>query len=414
MCNFQDGWVCRYMRLKFFSASGFCCGVRSVRLFICIFWLFISTVFPCYGQQIVFTGKVMGPVTNLFSVSVPAELSAQTAGGRSQRPEKITEHIQWRDVDPDVSRTGLVAFASNREAHAGIDLSRSSESFDIFLAGDDGVQVLTRTAEDEMMPKFSPDGDLLAFIRERSALVLLEMASRKEHVVYQAEEVLDFSWAPDSTAIAVAARSHERGRIVLIDCGDGCVPEKNAYRDLIRFQRLPDSAGAASEIGCVECGSALALSWSPQGNRLAYIFHPDFVGDRRLQVIDLDGTQLLTLSQNGQQVQDSPSWSPDGSSILYAALVDYQFQYDEAERRKKYRGSLQVFRAQLDGEPVLVAGSMAAARAPVFLGADKFAYLKSDSLVARHYALVISDFAQGSESVVFDRVARNAKLVVRP
>jgi len=356
----------------------------------------------------------MGPVSNIYSVSIPADLSALEAGVSTHGVKKITDHLRWRDIDPDVSRTGLVVFASNREEGVGIDLSRSDESFDIFVRESGKVQAITDTEEDEMMPKFSPDAEQLAFVRERRSLVVVNMATRKEHVVYQSQEVLDFSWSPDGESIAVAERNRTQGRIVMVDRAAEAMEKNTGHRVLVRFDRFPKSVDDTRKNYCAKCGSAVALSWSHQGNYLAYVFHPDFSGERELQIVGLDDLGVMTLSLDGQQVQDIPSWSPDGESILYSALVDFQFQYDETEHRKEYRGSLQIFRTNIDGEHLLVAGSEGAARAPVFLDTDRFAYLKSDSLSARQYALVVRDFTQASESVVFDRVARNAKLVVSP
>ena len=394
--------------------------LRPTRFVFGALCLFLSATFTCYGQEIVFSGKVMGPVSNIYSVFAPASLSQldavdsrKEAGGRALK--RITENIRWRDIDPDVSRSGLVTFASNRGVNTGIDLSRSEDSFDIFLADGARVHALTNTVADEMLPKFSPSGEQVAFVRERRMLVLLDMATKSERILYRAEEILDFSWSQKGSGIALAVRNRKEGKIVVADCVINCESAGNEFRNLVRFKRLSKRFGGKDGSSCVDCGSVVAVSWSPQGKHLAYVFHPDISGERRLQMISLQGDpEVYTLSGKGQQVQDSPSWSPDGRSLLYSALVDYQFQYDDAEHRKKYRGSLQIFRVNLNGERTRVAVSESAVRAPVFLEADRFAYLKSDSLVARQYALVVGEFDSAAESVVFDRVARNSKLAVRP
>ena len=61
------------------------------------------------------------------------------------------------------------------------------------------------------------------------------------------------------------------------------------------------------------------LRWSPDGSRLVY---EGLVGDRtEIWTIGIDGSIPLRLTVNDQEERD-PSWSRDGRSIYYVALVD--------------------------------------------------------------------------------------------
>ena len=61
------------------------------------------------------------------------------------------------------------------------------------------------------------------------------------------------------------------------------------------------------------------LRWSPDGSRLVY---EGLVGDRtEIWTVGIDGSVPLRLTVNDQEERD-PSWSRDGQSIYYVALVD--------------------------------------------------------------------------------------------
>ncbi|WP_158078590.1 TolB family protein [Microbulbifer mangrovi] len=367
-----------------------------------------------------FSAKVMGPVSNIYSYS---------AGSFEERNsknslKKITENIRWRDIDADISSQGFVVFSSNREADESIDISRSDEAFDLYLYRGDSTSLrsLTATPQDEMSPKFSPDGTRVAFIRERKTLVVLALGSVNERVQFEAEEILDFDWSPDGKSLAVAARNQKRGEILLLECTRDCLQQRASISELASFLRQSGVQDhSVAQGGCAACGSAVTLAWSPTGDRLAYVFHPDTPAARSLWIMEMTGdpvssraTVPLQLSAQTHQVQDAPSWSRDGQSLLYAALVDYRFHYDESRHRKVYEGSMQVFIAGLDGKRAALTDKQVAAHAPVFMDSDRVAYLQAEDLSAREYALVIRNLADASEQRIFDGVARGSGLAVRP
>lgn len=406
------------MRLKFFSSFHHQCRFCFFRM--AVYAVLCALSLPLLAQEIVFSAKVMGPVSNIYSYSADAFNGLDS----SIKLKKITENIRWRDIDADVSVQGLVVFSSNREANKKIDISRRNEAFDLYLyrGNQDSLTPLTGTLEDEMSPKFSPDGNRVAFIRQRKSLVVLALDSGKERVQFEAEEILDFDWSPDGKSLAIAARDHSRGKILRAECARDCVQQAASTSELASFLRQSSAHDASEAHGrCAACGSAVALAWSPAGDRLAYVFHPDTPAARSLWVMRLDedtasatATAPLQLSAQKHQVQGAPSWSPGGKSLLYAALVDYRFHYDESRHRKVYEGSMQVFMTYLDGKRAELTHKQVAAHAPVFLDDDHFAYLQAESLSAREYALVVRDLAGVSEQRVFDRVARNSGLAVRP
>lgn len=372
------------------------------RKFFPVIFCFIAIGCSVDEKKFVFSAKVLGPVSNIYSVS------------ESGRVNKITNNILWRDVDADISPQGAVVFASNREEQVAVDLNKISESFNVYLSDDKGESLkrLTNSPENEMAPRFSPDGESVAYLRDRSQLVVLDLRLNKEHVVYEDHEILDFDWNFNGDAIAIAARDLKHGKVLVAECQSSCVKHPVSIKKLKSFQRLTGRHTESSGRNCKECGSAVAVSWSPQGDQLAFIFHPDYAGIRTLQALATASGNLIQVSKSGEQVQSPVSWSTDGSSLLYAALEDYAFYYDESKHRKVYRGNMRIFRADISGRHEVITGEDVVARAPMFVDDDRVAYLQADQFGAREYALVVKDLGDGSEVNVFDRVSRSSGLAV--
>ena len=60
-------------------------------------------------------------------------------------------------------------------------------------------------------------------------------------------------------------------------------------------------------------------SWSPDGSRLVFISNRD--GPLNLYTVSVNGTGLARLT-SGSSEDDSPSWSPDGRSIAFVSTRD--------------------------------------------------------------------------------------------
>ena len=68
-----------------------------------------------------------------------------------------------------------------------------------------------------------------------------------------------------------------------------------------------------------QSGFLSAPSWSPDGSKLAFV--SDMVGNVDIWVVDLDGSNLTSLTQDEAR-DHSPAWSPDGAWIAFASLRD--------------------------------------------------------------------------------------------
>lgn len=343
--------------------------------------LLLSLAAPAVWADIVFSAKVAGPVANLFAIDDAGDL------------HRITDNIRWRDLDADISAAGRIAFSSNRESNTDIDLNRHSESFHIYLAGVplDKIQPLTRGNHSERAPRFSPDGDSIAFVRRNGGRqqLVLSAPDHSERVLFESGEILDFSWAPDGRQLCLAWRDGAQSALRLVDLDSGREETLARGRD--------DWIAAAR--------------WSPDGRYIALIRHPLHGGVRRLMVLDRGSGRERQLSPEAAQVQQPPQWSADSNRLLYAALLDYRYHYDESSHKKVYDGSMQVLQSSLDGETVHLTDGQGLHKSPVFSpNGTRIAFLYADHLDARSLSLRTMKVDGSDLRELYPRVAQHSVL----
>lgn len=342
---------------------------------------------PCTtAADIVFTAKVAGPVSNIYALDETGEL------------HRLTDNISWRDIQPDVSAAGELVFASNREPHAGVDLERRSENFNIYLVPPGGKpRAIVSGEQQDLEPAFAPDGKRIAFLSRskntaRLGLVNRDGSGRRE--LLRADDILDYTWSPDGDRMALAMRRGDKYLlgILPVDTGDALSGEVEVL--MASGERPP-----------------VALSWSPDGRHLAYVRHPFEGGSRTLWLLNLESGNERRISAKGVEVQAAPEWSRNGQRLLYAALVDYRFYYDEQVHRKVYRGGMQLFSADVHGRTRQLTDGEVLHRTPVFYpGEDRIAFLYGDSLDARSLALASMDLDSGDIRQLYDGVAQRSVL----
>jgi len=86
---------------------------------------------------------------------------------------------------------------------------------DLYLIKADGSsqpERLTKSEEDELLPRFSPDGQWLAYYRGKRQLRLINWATREDSLLAEKDFggrfADDFAWSPDSRFIAYVCRRH--------------------------------------------------------------------------------------------------------------------------------------------------------------------------------------------------------------
>lgn len=136
--------------------------------------------------------------------AIPSSSSGTTAA-KPSLPANVAQHTfstEGRDFDPDISPDGIVlAFAST--AH--------SENPDIFLKAVDGFAVTQITSDpaDDIQPRFSPDGERLAFCSNRGGNWDIWIVGRDgtglTQLTRERTEEIAPCWSPDGKQIAFSA-----------------------------------------------------------------------------------------------------------------------------------------------------------------------------------------------------------------
>jgi Tol biopolymer transport system component len=210
-----------------------------------------------------------------------------------------------------------LAFVSD---HPTRDVNRPNELTqaglgDIFRVGVDGTGLLNLTNHParDGWPSWSPDGQRIAFMSERSGrreLYVMNADGTKPRAVTRntpsnADYEFPITWAPDSRRIAFvldhdAKSSYRRGRAIHVADVDG----GNTWR------LTHDATGETEPI------------WSPDGKRIAFVGYDASSHAQGVFVVNIDGTRRVRLTQPhpvNEQI-GYLSWSPDGTRILFSGV----------------------------------------------------------------------------------------------
>ena len=197
-------------------------------------------------------------------------------------------------------------------------------------------------------PKWLPDGSKISFLTENKDVTRLEIMDpdgSNRHILVSRSEmparlkvIVTYAWSPDATRVALCfisenftvrksyiADADGSNRVLLSD--NSCVASWSAQdrilavRDSHVFVLMdPDGSNRAR----IEPGMMVGdPELSPDGTQIVFQ-----CGNAHVDIctISIDGSVLLHLTTSKRRVDWSPSWSPDGTHIIWAPITDLENQ----------------------------------------------------------------------------------------
>jgi dipeptidyl aminopeptidase/acylaminoacyl peptidase len=205
-------------------------------------------------------------------------------------------------------------------------------------------RTLTHECRSLSHPRFSPNGDRLAFLasatvasgqQPRAQIFVMPMSGGDAHRITSAPKaVQQFTWSPDGRTIAYATEDEPEKKTGPERFNDSFEVGNDDF--LIQSQALPTHAwlvpadgGDARRltsgpwslpINHPPGGPASPLAWSPDGKSIVLIKLPTpHSGDARdatVQILDV-GTGRMRGLTGRDRLEGQPTFSPDGSQITY-------------------------------------------------------------------------------------------------
>jgi Tol biopolymer transport system component len=235
--------------------------------------------------------EIGGRIAFASNIEGSLEICILEANNSEPIPVCLTEDPaeDWKPAwSPDGNR---LAFVSNRSGEP-----------QIYVVGADGADLtcLTEGAGRNWAPAWSPDGTRLAFVSDRDGqaeIYIMEAdGSNPTRLTDDPAHDLDPVWSPDNTRIAFVSTCEGDADIYLMEA-DGSNP--------INLNAADPTYEAAP-------------AWSPDG-RLAFTSNRD--GNMEIYVMEADGSNPIRLTDD-PAYDTNPVWSPDGHYIAFHSERD--------------------------------------------------------------------------------------------
>lgn len=270
-------------------------------IFLFIVWVFLSSC----GDSIS-THEVRGTIA-------PSQTKVSTDSHTILTPTaivKLTDEPATQQYTPtsicydtsDFPKNSRLAFSSGHEGN---------DEIYILDINDQKLQRITNSPSHDDNPILSHDGSKIAFLSDRAFegglmdlyLYVLD-DQRLMRVTHDGMVKGPVAWSPDSTEIVYVSAPNGKNYLSVFDVKTGS------------YKKLP---GAKTWIEGPE--------WSPDGRRIAFLANDSGPnGFSNIFLINRDGTGLVQLTDTGDiHPYRSYSWAPDGSSIIYSAKRNGNF-----------------------------------------------------------------------------------------
>ncbi len=234
----------------------------------------------------------------------PADLDPRLAASPFQN--RLVANLQQHtfttdgvDFDPDVARDGeQLVFASTRNAHRP----------DLYLKRVIGSALtqLTDDGADDIQPRFSPDGQTVAFVSNRAGswdvwLIGVNGDGLRQLTNDPGDEIAP-TWSPDGKTVAYSRRGHPNADWEVWTAGVA----ESGQRRFLTYGMFP--------------------AWSPDGAQLAFQRARERGGRWfslwTVQLRDGEASLATEVAARADAACAAPSWSPDGNRLAYCAISE--------------------------------------------------------------------------------------------
>lgn len=254
---------------------------------------------------------------------------------------------QWRGTAHQIADivheklTGVKGAFSSRIAY----VQKQGKRYELRVADADGQnpRMVVRSGEPVISPAFSPDGTRLAYVsfEDRKPVVYvqsLQDGSRRKLAAFKGSNSAP-AWMPDGKRLAVVLTRDNASQIYLINADGsgltrltrgGNIDTEPVFSPDGQTVYFTSDRGGSPQIYRVAAsgGEPRRVSFSgnynvspavsPDGRLLAYIGRD--AGRFRVMLQELDSGQTRVLTDSARD--ESPSFAPNGQSVLYASVQD--------------------------------------------------------------------------------------------
>jgi serine/threonine protein kinase len=210
--------------------------------------------------------------------------------------------------------------------------SNENGNFDLFaqrVGGKNSHPLTPNTPSDETQPAFSPNGERIAFRSTRQPAGIYVMERTGENVKLVTDACNHPSWSPDGK------------QIVCSTFGRDIPTTRNNYPSALW---IVDVESGNKRMLCEN--DAMQPSWSPNGYRVAFWFHPPSAGRSDIATIPSGGGEIEVITTDAS-TNWNPVWSRDGRFLYFAS--------DRSGSMSFWRVAIDEKTGKVQGEPEAVA-----------------------------------------------------------
>ncbi len=215
-------------------------------------------------------------------------------------PDPTLETFCGGAWSPDGERLACEAFGVDDPSRNGIYSIRVSD-------GGGLTRITANPGGDDIPGDYSPDGDRLVFLRTpkdgQAGIFVADLdGSDVRRISPPGVVVADTTagrWSPiDDRILFVAQNTEDHHKAIWVVNADGGAPN-----------RLQIASGCGGPLSDPESFGCYSPSWSPDGTQIVFTRSSPDGSEENLWIVNADGSALVQLTDGG--TDDQPDWGPD-------------------------------------------------------------------------------------------------------